>query len=144
MPCWDEPSFKSIFRVKMNIPSDRIALSNEEVVSKDDLEDGTSTYTFSPTPKMSSYLLAFCVGNYDFIEKKTKNGVKMRVYTEVGCSEQGRFALETGIRSLEYYEDYFGIKYPLGKCDMIAIPDFKFGAMENWGLSMPRLALNYG
>ena len=60
---------------------------------------------------MSSYLLAFCVGSYDYIEEKTKNGVAMRVYTEVGNSEQGRFALETGIKSLEYYEDYFKGSY---------------------------------
>ena len=83
---------------------------------------------------MSSYLLAFAVGDYDYVEASTKNGVLVRVYTDKGCSSQGQFALETGVKSLEYYEEYFNVKYPLPKCDMIAIPDFQAGAMENWGL----------
>ena len=132
-PCWDEPNFKATFTCALDVPSDLVALSNCGVVNIENNGE-RSIYHFEKTPIMSSYLLAFCVGSYDFIEAKTKNGVAVRVYTEVGNSEQGRFALETGIKSLEYYEDYFNIKYPLSKCDMIAIPDFKFGAMENWGL----------
>ena len=96
--------------------------------------DGTVTYSYARSPIMSSYLLAFAVGDYDFVEATTKNGVLVRVYTDKGCSSQGQFALETGVKSLEYYEEYFNIKYPLPKCDMIAIPDFQAGAMENWGL----------
>ena len=92
------------------------------------------TFTFEKTLKMSTYLLAFCVGRYDFLETFSKNGVKIRVYTDIGESEQGRFALDVAAKALDFYEDYFKIKYPMSKCDMIAVPDFKFGAMENWGL----------
>ena len=83
---------------------------------------------------MSTYLLAFCVGEYEYLEAYTTNGIRMRVYTAVGESEQGRFALEVGVKSLDFYENFFNIRYPMEKCDMIAVPDFKFGAMENWGL----------
>ena len=83
---------------------------------------------------MSTYLLAFCVGEYDYVEGKTKSGILVRIYTEKGVSHQGNFALECGIKCLDFYEDYFQIKYPLPKCDMIAVADFAAGAMENWGL----------
>ena len=92
--------------------------------------DGTTTFKYATSPIMSSYLLAFAVGDYDYVESKTKNDVMVRVYTDKGNAAQGQFALDTGVKSLEYYEDYFNIKYPLPKCDMIAIPDFQAGAME--------------
>ena len=91
-------------------------------------------FVFEPTLKMSTYLLAFCVGTYDYVETHSSSGIRLRVYTEKGESEQGRFALEVASKSLDFYEDYFNIKYPMAKCDMIAVADFKFGAMENWGL----------
>jgi puromycin-sensitive aminopeptidase len=134
LPCWDEPACKATFDVRLNVPSSKTALSNMNETAVEQCDDGTTTHTFARSPIMSSYLLAFAVGEYDFVEAKTKNDVLVRVYTDKGCSAQGQFALETGVRSLEYYEDYFNIKYPLPKCDMIAIPDFQAGAMENWGL----------
>ena len=72
--------------------------------------DGTTTFTYATSPIMSSYLLAFAVGDYDYVESSTKNGVVVRVYTDKGSSSQGQFALDTGVKSLEYYEDYFNIK----------------------------------
>lgn len=84
---------------------------------------------------MSTYLVAFVVGEFEFVEARcAKTGVHMRVYTPLGKKEQGRFALDCGTRTLDYFSEYFGIAYPLPKCDMIAIADFSAGAMENWGL----------
>ena len=82
---------------------------------------------------MSTYLLAFVVGELDAIETQTTNGVTVRVYTPIGKEEQGRFALDVAARTLSFFEEYFAIAYPLPKMDLIAIPDFAAGAMENWG-----------
>ena len=82
---------------------------------------------------MSTYLLAFVVGEFDYVETETAEGVTVRVYTPVGRREQGRFALDVAARTLSFFHDYFGIAYPLPKMDLLAIPDFAAGAMENWG-----------
>jgi puromycin-sensitive aminopeptidase len=89
---------------------------------------------FDRTPIMSTYLVAVCVGEYDFVEGKSADGVLVRVYTPVGKKEQGLFALEVAVKVLPYYKEYFNIAYPLPKMDLIAISDFSAGAMENWGL----------
>ncbi len=88
---------------------------------------------FAPTPKMSTYLLAFIIGDFEYIEKKSTNGVRVRVYTVPGKKHQAKFALDCTVRTLEFYEKYFDIPYPLNTLDMIAIPDFSSLAMENWG-----------
>ncbi|KAL6073678.1 Aminopeptidase [Balamuthia mandrillaris] len=135
LPCWDEPAVKAVFRVTMVVPSDRVAISNMPIRSSIvNTENRTKTVEFEPTPIMSTYLLAFVVGEYDFIEDTTKEGVKMRCYTPVGKSEQGRFALNVAVQALSFFTEKFGIPYPLPKLDMIAITDFSAGAMENWGL----------
>ena len=82
---------------------------------------------------MSTYLLAFVVGEFDYVEGTDSDGVIIRVYTPCGKKEQGIFALEVAQRALPFYKDYFSIKYPLPKMDLIAIQDFAAGAMENWG-----------
>lgn len=135
-PCWDEPACKATFDVTLVVPKDRIALSNMNVVSESEyLEDGSyKILKFAQTPIMSTYLLAFIVGEFDFVEQKTSRGMPVRVYTPTGKSEQGRFALDVAVKALAYYEDYFKIDYPLPKMDLIAISDFCAGAMENWGL----------
>ncbi|CAK9301296.1 unnamed protein product [Gordionus sp. m RMFG-2023] len=134
-PCWDEPAIKAKFSITLVAPKDFVALSNmpveKEVQDKDAHE---KTVKFQCTPIMSTYIVAFVVGEFDYVEDKTKDGKPCRVYTPVGKKEQGRFALEVTVKSLEFYEEYFGIKYELPKCDLISIPDFAFGAMENWGL----------
>uniref|UniRef100_A0A1X7VNA5 Uncharacterized protein n=1 Tax=Amphimedon queenslandica TaxID=400682 RepID=A0A1X7VNA5_AMPQE len=102
---------------------------------KETKEDGDSkTVVFNRTPIMSTYLLAFIVGEYDYIEDKDSNGVVVRVYTPLGKKEQGRFALNIATKTLPFYRKYFNVPYPLPKIDLIAIPDFAAGAMENWGL----------
>lgn len=134
LPCWDEPAHKATFDVILVVPKDRVALSNMNEVSCEELDGGLKKVTFARTPIMSVYLLAFIVGEYDFVEATDANGVKIRVYTPVGKAEDGKFALDVAVKTLPFYNDYFKIAYPLPKMDLIAIQDFAAGAMENWGL----------
>lgn len=133
IPCFDEPAQKAIFHVKLVVPINKTAISNTLPTEITEHESGFKVISFAPTPKMSTYLLAFIVGDFEFIEKKTKNGVAVRVYTTPGKKEQGRFALDVAVKCLEFYEKYFDIPYPLNTLDMIALPDFESFAMENWG-----------
>ena len=132
-PCWDEPAVKATFEVCLVIPQDRRAISNMPAVEEVPAEEGKTRVRFAETPVMSTYLLAFVVGDFDFLEACTEKGVQVRVYTPVGRKEQGLFALEVAVRALSFFEDYFRVPYPLPKMDLIAIPDFAAGAMENWG-----------
>uniref|UniRef100_A0A5S6R5A7 Aminopeptidase n=1 Tax=Trichuris muris TaxID=70415 RepID=A0A5S6R5A7_TRIMR len=133
-PCWDEPAYKASFDITLMVPKEKTALSNMIDVSTTESSDGWKTVTFARTPIMSSYLVAFIVGDLEFVEDQTDSGVRLRVYTVPGKVSQGQFALEFAKKALAFYDDYFGIKYNLPKCDLVAIPDFEMGAMENWGL----------
>lgn len=132
-PCWDEPALKATFDISLIVPPDLVALSNMPVKTSNKQGDLLS-YHFETTPIMSTYLVAVVVGEYDYIESKSADGVVVRVYTPKGKTEQGRFALEVATKVLPYYKEYFNIAYPLPKMDLIAIADFSAGAMENWGL----------
>ncbi len=132
-PCFDEPEHKAIFNVSLIVKKGQSAISNTLPIEVKEHENGYDIFRFSPTPKMSTYLLAFIVGDLEYIEGYTKNKVHVKIYTTPGKKEQGRFALSCAIKSLEFYEEYFDIKYPLPTLDMIAVPDFASGAMENWG-----------
>jgi len=134
-PCFDEPALKAVFELTMVTPKERLAVSNMPVVAADKLPDGRTRVRFAPSPVMSTYLLAFAVGEFDSIEGKAEDGMPVRVYATPGRAELGRFALETAIRGLKYFGDYYGIPYKkaLPKLDLLAIPDFEYGAMENWG-----------
>ncbi|KAG5192903.1 membrane alanyl aminopeptidase [Tribonema minus] len=133
-PCWDEPARKAVFEVTMVIPTNRAALSNMPEAEVTLLPGGKTEIRYMPSPLMSSYLLAFCVGEFDFLQGVTKHGVSIRVYTPPGKKNLGRFALQVALDTLDLYDDFFQVPYPLPKLDMIAIPDFAMGAMENWGL----------
>ncbi|OGI95077.1 hypothetical protein A2917_01375 [Candidatus Nomurabacteria bacterium RIFCSPLOWO2_01_FULL_42_17] len=132
-PCFDEPAQKAVFYVSLIVPLGKTAISNTLPVSVAEHEAGYQIVKFSPTPKMSTYLLAFIVGDFEYIESKTKNNVQVRVFTTPGKKHQAEFALDCAVKTLEFYEKYFAIAYPLPVLDMIAIPDFTSGAMENWG-----------
>jgi aminopeptidase N len=133
-PMWDEPAVKARFEITLTVPHDYIALSNMPEIDEIKNEDGSKTVKFDTTPVVSSYLVAFVVGKFEFVEGVTENGIKFRVFTTPGKLHLGTFALDVGIKVLTYFEKYYDIPYPLPKQDMIAIPDFSMGAMENWGL----------
>lgn len=133
-PCWDEPAIKATFDISLVVPKDRVALSNMPVRSQKDHGDSYKIIEFDTTPIMSTYLVAVVVGEYDYVEGTSSDGVLVRVYTPVGKKDQGTFALEVATKVLPYYKEYFNIAYPLPKMDLIAIADFSAGAMENWGL----------
>ncbi|CAJ1366412.1 unnamed protein product [Effrenium voratum] len=133
-PCWDEPARKATFTVTLVYAGKLQAISNMPPKSLEILPDGRKKEVFMPTPKMSTYLLAFCVGEFEFISASTKSGVLARIFACPGNSKRCSLALKCCIRALEFYDEFFGLSYPLPKMDMIAIPDFSAGAMENWGL----------
>jgi puromycin-sensitive aminopeptidase len=134
-PCFDEPALKAAFDVTLLVPKDLLAVSNMPVLAEEPAGDGRIRIRFAGTPAMSTYLLAFAVGQFETIETKTSDGVPVRVFATPGRSHLGRFALETAVRGLEFFDTYYGIPYraALPKCDLLAIPDFEAGAMENWG-----------
>ncbi|GJQ68392.1 Psa [Trypoxylus dichotomus] len=132
-PCWDEPALKATFDISLIVPPKLEALSNMPVKKTTNMED-IVCYEFETTPIMSTYLVAVVVGEYDYVEEHSADGVLVRVYTPRGKKEQGLFALEVATKVLPYYKEYFNIAYPLPKIDLIAIADFSAGAMENWGL----------
>ena len=133
-PCVDEPEAKATFSLEIKALSDLEVLSNTEIVEKNE-NGNTQQVRFAKTPKMSTYLLAFVLGDFQRVSKKTKSGVEVSVLaTKAQKSELMEFPLSFAVRVLEFYEDFFGQKFPLLKCDHIALPDFSSGAMENWGL----------
>lgn len=133
-PCWDEPAIKATFDISLVVPVNRVALSNMPVKSEEVLDQEKMLVHFERTPVMSTYLVAVVVGEYDYVEGTSSDGVLVRVYTPVGKKNQGLFALDVATKVLPYYKEYFNIAYPLPKMDLIAIADFSAGAMENWGL----------
>lgn len=133
-PCWDEPALKATFDVTVVAPRDRLVLSNMPVESTKPLGSIEVVETrFGRSPVMSTYLLAFVVGEFDYVESTTPEGVLVRVYTPLGKHKQGEFALHVATKALSYYTRLFRIAYPLPKMDLLAVADFAAGAMENWG-----------
>lgn len=134
LPCWDEPDRKAKFNVTLIVPEKMTALSNMPVKKEKILDGGLKEVVYRQTPPMSTYLLAFVVADLEYIEARDRNGIPIRVWTTLGKKEQGRFALEKTLHTLPYFTKWFGIPYALPKLDMVALPDFAAGAMENWGL----------
>ena len=130
-PCWDEPEAKATFDISIIADNKFTAISNMPVKSKKKL-GGKTLYKFGKTPIVSTYLIYLGVGEFEYLTGKVGK-VQIRVVTTKGNKSKGKFSLELGKKLLTSYEQYFGIKFPLPKLDLIAIPDFAAGAMENWG-----------
>lgn len=133
-PCFDEPAFRATWKVTVIHPVGTVALSNGIEESSESLDTQFMTSKFKTTPSMSSYLLAIFVSEFQFIEGRTSSGVRFRVWSRPEELESVKYAVFAGIKCLEFFEKYFNIPFPLEKQDMVALPDFAMGAMENWGL----------
>lgn len=134
-PCIDEPEAKAVFELSLRHKTGHVALGNTPAAGSVDNGDGTTTTTFEPSPRMSSYLLAFVTGELHSKETTTESGIAVRIWGSTAQpAESFDFALDVAKRSIEFFEDYFGVPYPLKKADHVALPDFSSGAMENWGL----------
>ena len=133
-PCWDEPAAKATFSISLIIPEDLVGLSNMDEASREKKPDGKVFIKFNKTPVMSTYLVAWIVGDLESVETVNDDGIQVRVFAPRGDANQGKFALDVAARTLVFFTRYFDIPYPLPKMDLVAIPDFGAGAMENWGL----------
>ncbi|WJZ94349.1 hypothetical protein VitviT2T_013220 [Vitis vinifera] len=132
-PCWDEPALKATFKVTVEVPSELTALSNMPAI-QETVNGHLKTVYFEESSTMSTYLVAVVVGLFDHIEDTTADGIKVRAYCPVGKADQGKFALDVAVKTLDMFTGYFSMPYPLPKMDMVAVPDFSGGAMENYGL----------
>ena len=132
-PCWDEPEIKSTFEIVLNVPQEMEAISNMPMTKEEVSENNYKKVFFDKTPIMSTYLLAFIIGDLDKCTTIAENNVEINVWATKHNVIHGEFALQVAKDLLKYYNDYFQIDYPLPKLDHLAIPDFAAGAMENWG-----------
>ena len=133
-PCVDEPAAKAEYDLTLVTRTGITVLGNMPVKSEEENGDSLTT-TFEKTPRMSSYLLAFVIGELHKKSAHTKSGVEVNVWATPAQNENTLdFALDIATRSIDFYDEYFGVKYPLPKSDHVALPDFSSGAMENWGL----------
>jgi len=130
-PCWDEPAFRARFQLTTVVPGNWVAVSNMPIESEKKIAGGKEV-RFAATPPMSSYLNVFVAGEFDLIESRS-GPTQIRVIATKGKAELGRYALEATAQIVQYYNDYFGVPYPLPKLDQIALPGGFGGAMENWG-----------
>src|SRR5581483_8849776 len=131
-PSFDEPDYKATFDISAVADKGQVAISNYKIASDTPGPGDKHTVKFATTAKMSSYLAALVVGNFEYVEGSV-DGIPIRVYSTPGKKEMGKFALDAAKYIVGYYNNYFGIKYPYGKLDLIGLPDFSAGAMENVG-----------
>src|SRR5262245_32411798 len=132
-PCFDEPEFKATFAITLVVADGLLALSNGPETHRETLPDGNVRVRFGETIPMSTYLVAWVVGPLEVTEPVDAGGVAVRVAYVPGRGHLTRFALDVGAFAITFFADYYGIPYPGEKCDLVALPDFSFGAMENLG-----------
>ncbi|KAL7942841.1 peptidase family M1 domain-containing protein [Trichoderma barbatum] len=147
LPCFDEPNLKSTFDLAIEIPNDLVALSNMPVrkISPVLNKQNRVIVTFERTPIMSTYLLAWAIGDFEYAEAFTDrlydgHPLPVRVYTTRGLKHQTQWALQHAPKFIDYFSEIFGIDYPLPKSDILAVHEFSSGAMENWGLVTYRVS----
>ena len=131
-PCWDEPSFKAVFAVTLAIDPALTVVSNTAIVAET-RENGRKVVRFADSIKMSTYLVAFVVGELEATDVVMVGRTPMRVWCVPGKKHLARFGHDIGVASLAFFEEYYGVPYPGDKLDLLAIPDFAAGAMENLG-----------
>ena len=131
-PCFDHPGEKAFFDIEIVTPAGAEAISVTSIEREEDAADGRRLVVFRRTPRMSTYLLFFGIGRFDSIEE-TREGRVVRALTPPGMAEYGRHGMEFARKSLEYCEEYTGVPYPIDKMDLIAVNEFAWGAMENYG-----------
>src|SRR5437868_1080484 len=131
-PCWDEPAFKASFALTVTVPRTHLAVGNMPVTREEPVAPDLKQVSFAPTPKMSTYLFVLTTGELERLTAEA-DGVTIGVVTTAGKRDKGRFALDNAVKLLAWFNDYFGLKYPLPKLDLIAVPGGFSGAMENWG-----------
>ncbi|CAP55410.1 M1 family metallopeptidase [Gluconacetobacter diazotrophicus] len=132
-PGWDEPSFKATFQLTATLPKASVAISNMPIVSTSPAGGQSKRVVFGTTPRMSTYLLALVAGDVSAVSGKGGD-TPINVYAPTGEQQNGSYALTAASQILPYYNEYFGVAYPLPKMDLIAIPgNYEAGAMENWG-----------
>ncbi len=138
-PCWDEPVFKAVFDVTLVVDERLTALSNSAVVSETAISGtGKKAVRFAPTIPMSTYLVAFVIGDLESTESATVDGVPLRIWAERGRARFGGFGLRVGAFALRFFREYYGLPYPGDKLDLIAVPEFESGGMENFGAIIVR------
>lgn len=132
-PCFDEPAFKASYGVTLVVPEGEFAVSNGPTIFETSLGDGRKEIVFEDTMVMSTYLVAFIVGPFEATDPVNVDGVPLRIVHPIGKGHLTDYALESGAFALKFFTEYYGIPYPGQKLDMVAVPDFAFGAMENLG-----------
>ncbi|CAB4672826.1 unannotated protein [freshwater metagenome] len=132
-PCFDEPDFKAVFAIDLTFASDLMAVSNSREVRREDLGNGATRAWFADTMIMSTYLVAFVVGPLEATDTVMVGDVALRLIHVPGKSHLTEFGMRIGAFALDWFQNYYGIPYPGDKCDLLALPDFAAGAMENLG-----------
>jgi aminopeptidase N len=132
-PCWDEPDLKAVFGVTLVVDDDVLAISNGPEIGREPAGDGRVRVRFADTMEMSTYLVAFVVGPLEATRPVDVDGVPLRIVYRPGKAGLSAFAAEVGAFSLRFFADYYAIPYPDAKMDMVGLPDFAQGAMENLG-----------
>lgn len=132
-PCFDEPDFKAVYRVTLIVDRHLTAISNAKIRAEKLLPSGKKVVRFNDTMKMSTYLVAFIVGEFEATEIVDADGTPVRIWTRPGQLHLAKFAEGIAVHALTFFNSYYGLKYPGDKLELIAIPDFAFGAMENLG-----------
>jgi puromycin-sensitive aminopeptidase len=132
-PCWDEPDFKAVFGVTLVVDPEHLAVSNGPEADRTTRPDGKVAIRFADTMAMSSYLVAFVVGPLAATDWVDVDGIPLRVVHVPAKGHLTGFALDVGAFCLRWFQDYYGIPYPSDKVELLALPDFAAGAMENLG-----------